>query len=146
MISLQIESNGLDLSNIDQNWISYISKHILTDHNQIESNVSIIFSTDNHLKELKKEFFNQDVFTDTISFNLEEPNDPIDGEIYISLDRISENAKIYNEKFDSEYKRVIIHSILHLIGFDDQTVKEKSKMTELENYYLSYDLEKKSLS
>tara|TARA_A100001011_G_C13578712_1_gene543431 strand:- start:61 stop:501 length:441 start_codon:yes stop_codon:yes gene_type:complete len=146
MISLQIESNGLDLSNIDQNWISYISKHILTDHNQIESNVSIIFSTDNHLKELKKEFFNQDVFTDTISFNLEELNDPIDGEIYISLDRISENAKIYNEKFDSEYKRVIIHSILHLIGFDDQTVKEKSKMTELENYYLSYDLEKKSLS
>ena len=146
MISLQIESNGLDLSNIDQNWISYISKHILTDHNQIESNVSIIFSTDNHLNELKKQFFHQDVFTDTISFNLEEPNDPIDGEIYISLDRISENAKIYNEKFDSEYKRVIIHSILHLIGFDDQTDKESSKMMELENYYLSYDLEKKSLS
>jgi len=146
MISVQIESNGLDISNIDQNWISYISKHILTDHNQIESNVAIIFSTDNHLKELKKEFFHQDVFTDTISFNLEEPNDPIDGEIYISLDRISKNAKIYNEKFDSEYKRVIIHSILHLIGFDDQSDKEKSKMTELENYYLSYDLEKKSLS
>ena len=145
MISLKIESNGVDLYNIDQNWISTISEHILTDYNRVEAKLSIIFSTDDHLKELKKEFFNQNVFTDTISFNLEEPNEPLDGEIYISLDRVIENAKIYKENFDHEYKRVIIHSILHLLGFDDQTDKEKNKMTKLENYYLSHILERDSL-
>ena len=145
MISLKIESNGVDLYNIDKNWISTISEHILTDYDRVEAKLSIIFSTDDHLKELKQEFFKQNVFTDTISFNLEEPNEPLDGEIYISLDRVIENAKIYKENFDDEYKRVIIHSILHLLGFDDQTDRDKNKMTKLENYYLSHILERDSL-
>ena len=145
MISLKIESNGVDLYNIHKNWISNISEHILTDYDRVEAKLLIIFSTDDHLKELKKEFFNQNVFTDTISFNLEEPNEPLDGEIYISLDRVIENAKIYKENFDHEYKRVIIHSILHLLGFDDQTDRDKNKMTKLENYYLSHILERDSL-
>ncbi len=72
-----------------------------------------------------------------ISFNLEEKGEAIDGEIYISLERVAENSKIFEQDFDKECKRVIIHSILHLLGFDDQTSEDKIKMTQLEDYYLS---------
>ena len=69
---------------------------------------------------------------------MEDKNDPIEGEIYISFDRVKENAKEYNEKFINEFKRVIIHGCLHLIGFDDGTNEEKKEMTYLENKYLDY--------
>ena len=72
-----------------------------------------------------------------LSFNLEEKGEAIDGEIYISLERVAENSKIFEQDFDKECKRVIIHSILHLLGFDDQTSEDKIKMTQLEDYYLS---------
>ena len=136
MISIQLESNKVDLSNIDGKWITSISKNILIDHSHNQANIVIIFSTDTHLRDLKKEYFNQDVYTDTISFNLEDSQEPIDGEIYISLDRVTENAQIFEQEFEQEYKRVIIHSILHLLGFDDRSKEEKSKMTKLEDYYL----------
>ena len=77
------------------------------------------------------------MLTDTISFNLEDNGEAIDGEIYISLKRVSENAKTFDQDFDKECKRVIIHSVLHLLGFDDQASEEKIKMNQLENYYLS---------
>lgn len=139
MISVQLENNGSDLSVIDKKWISNITENILMDHNHKNANILIIFSSDIHLRDLKKEYFNQDVYTDTISFNLENPKEPIDGEIYISLDRINENAVIFKQKFEREYKRVIIHSILHLMGFDDQADEEKRKMTKLEDYYLNFN-------
>ena len=142
MISVQLENNGSDLSDIDKKWISNITENIFMDHNHNSANILIIFSSDIHLRDLKKKYFNQDVYTDTISFNLEDPNEPIDGEIYISLDRINENAVIFKQKFEREYKRVIIHSILHLMGFDDQADEEKRKMTELEDYYLSLNNKK----
>ena len=100
--------------------------------------MTIIISNDDFLRKLKLQFFNQDVLTDIIAFNLEDKNDPIEGEIYISFDRVKENAKEYNEKFINEFKRVIIHGCLHLIGFDDSTNEEKKKMTYLENIYLDY--------
>ena len=78
---------------------------------------------------------------DTISFNLEERGDPIEGEVYISLDRVSENAKIFKQNFITECKRVIIHSCLHLLGYNDDIPEEKYKMTELEEIYLSRKIE-----
>ena len=86
---------------------------------------------------MKKEYFNKDVLTDTSSFNLEEEGDPIEGEIYISLERVAENAQTYKQDFIMECKRVIIHSCLHLLGFDDQLQEEKKEMTRQEDYYLS---------
>ena len=85
---------------------------------------------------LKKKYFHKDLLTDVISFNLEEKGEAIDGEIYISLERVAENSKIFEQDFDRECKRVIIHSILHLLGFDDQTSEDKIKMPQLEDYYL----------
>ena len=96
--------------------------------------VSIIFAGDKLLTKLKKEFFKKDQLTDVIAFRLNNYNEPsIDGEIYISLPRAKENSKCYKEPYSKEVLRLIIHGCLHLIGFDDNTKKEKERMTDLEN-------------
>lgn len=122
--------------NIDKKWINKTCKKIFIDNGEKIADISFIITTDNKLNELKKRFFNEDLLTDVISFNLEEEGDPIEGEIYISLDRIIDNAKIFNQEILMELKRIIIHGLLHLIGYNDQSKKEKSRMTKLENYYI----------
>ena len=137
MITIQLEGDGVDFHNIDEDWLSGICNNILKDFEHKKADLTIIFSNDITLRKLKKEYFSMDMLTDTISFNLEEKGEAIDGEIYISLERVYENSKIFEQDFDKECKRVIIHSILHLLGFDDQTSEDKIKMTQLEDYYLS---------
>ena len=121
---------------IDKQWINKTCKKIFIDNGKKIADVSFIITTDNKVNELKKRFFNEDILTDVISFNLEEEGDPIEGEIYISLDRIIDNAKIFNQEILMELKRIIIHGLLHLIGYSDESKKEKSRMTKLENYYI----------
>ena len=137
MITVHLEYDNVEKPDINENWIRSICENILKDNNQPETVVTIIFSNDSKLRKLKQEYFNKDVLTDTISFNLEEEGDPIEGEIYISLERVVENAQTYKHDFIMECKRVIIHSCLHLLGFDDQRTEEKKEMTREENYYLS---------
>jgi rRNA maturation RNase YbeY len=68
---------------------------------------------------------------------LEDDDDLIDGEIYISMDRIIDNANKFNCNLNTELKRIIIHGLLHLIGYDDSNEEEKKLMTNLENFYMS---------
>ena len=119
---------------------SIISKilNLLIKHEQKEINsLNIIIEDDEFLKELKKEYFNQDIYTDVITFNLEDKNKPIDGEIYISLPRVIDNSKTYNSNISKEFKRVIIHGILHLFGYEDITVNQKKEMRLLEDQYIN---------
>ena len=110
------------------------------DNKQNEAYITFIFSNDSKLRKMKKEYFGEDIFTDTISFNLEEESDPIEGEVYISLERVSENAHTFQQDFITEYKRVIIHGCLHLLGYNDELQEDKTKMTELEETYLSHNI------
>lgn len=119
---------------------SIISKilNLLIKHEQKEINsLNIIIEDDEFLKELKKEYFNQDIYTDVITFNLEDKNKPIDGEIYISLPRVIDNSKTYNSNISKEFKRVMIHGILHLFGYEDITLNQKREMTLLEDKYIN---------
>ena len=140
MITVYLEYDNVEKPDIDENWIRSICENILKDNNQPEAVVTIIFSNDSKLRKLKKEYFDTDVLTDTISFNLEDEGDPIEGEIYISLERVAENSQTYKQDFIMECKRVIIHSCLHLLGFDDQLLEEKKEMTRLEDYYISNNI------
>ena len=99
--------------------------------------LSIILTNNISLSNLKKKYFNVNQFTDVIAFNLSDKKDCIEGEIYISIDDVKENAKIYSESFENEFKRVIIHGGLHLLGFDDSTEHEKQTMKNLENIFLN---------
>ena len=137
MIRVQLIYDIDEIANIDDNWLNSTCTNIMNDQKQIKATISIILSNDEKLLQLKKQYFQQDVFTDVITFNLEEKGDPIEGEIYISLNRVSENAKKFKQDIGEELKRVIIHGCLHLLGYNDRTTVEKQQMTHLENHYLS---------
>ena len=137
MISVQLIYDIEELADLDDDWLNSICKNILIDKNQNTATISIILTNDKKLLQLKNQYFQQDVLTDVITFNLEEDGAPIDGEIYISLNRVSENAKEFKQDTGRELKRVIIHGCLHLLGYDDQTPEGKKTMTRMEDHYLS---------
>ena len=98
--------------------------------------ISYIFCTDEFLLKLNQQYLNHDTLTDILTFNLSEPGLPIDSEIYISIDRVTENAEIVKAKFLDELYRVMIHGILHLCGYNDHTKTEKATMRSKEDFYL----------
>jgi probable rRNA maturation factor len=101
------------------------------------SEVSLIFGSDDLLSNLKKEFFQKDQFTDVIAFRLNDYKEKnVEGEIYISLPRTKENGKKFNEPFNKELSRLIIHGGLHLLDYEDESEADKKIMTEKENHYL----------
>ena len=107
--------------------------------NQIlDGNVSFIFGSDNLVSELKKQFFQKDQWTYVIAFRLNEYDEKdVEGEIYISLPRAKENAVSYQEVFEKEVVRLIIHGSLHLLGFNDESDNEKKVMTKMENNFIN---------
>jgi probable rRNA maturation factor len=99
--------------------------------------ISIIFTSDKAILNLNKEFLKRTYSTDVIVFGNTFKN-TVGGEVYLGVDRIRDNSKIYSEgDFDREMKRVIIHGILHLIGYGDKSKREKELMTNKENFYLN---------
>ena len=122
---------------ISNSIISKILNLLIKNEQKKINSLTVIIEDDEFLKELKKKYFNQDIYTDVITFNLEDKNDPIDGEIYISLPRVIDNSKIYNSDLSQEFKRVMIHGILHLFGYEDITLNQKKEMTSLEDKYIN---------
>jgi probable rRNA maturation factor len=101
------------------------------------NNLTYVFCTDKKLLEINRQFLNHDYFTDIITFDLSENHKSTSAEIYISIDRVRDNAINHDESFQSELHRVIFHGALHLCGYGDKTKVEKLKMREREDYYLS---------
>ena len=99
--------------------------------------VSFIFCSDSYLLEINQTFLNHNTFTDIITFDHSKAKSVIEGEIYISVERVAENAKKFDVLFDQEIKRVMIHGILHLLGFNDKKSIEKAQMRKKEEACLS---------
>ena len=99
--------------------------------------LSYIFCTDEFLLKLNQEYLNHDTLTDILTFTLSDADLPIVSEIYISIERIIENAEIVDTAVINELYRVMIHGILHLCGFNDHSKAEKSAMRQRENFYLN---------
>ena len=103
----------------------------------LEYDISLIFVSDEFLSDLKKEYFQKYHFTDVIAFRLNEyDNLFVEGEIYISLPRAKENSRIFNQPYEKEVSRLIIHGCLHLMGFKDESRSDKSIMTNSEEEIL----------
>jgi probable rRNA maturation factor len=102
----------------------------------IISRLSYTFLTDEALHQMNMKFLNHDTFTDIITFDYNVERFII-GEIYISLDRVDENARNLQLPFNQELSRILIHGLLHLMGYADKLPLEKKLMTSKEDYYLS---------
>jgi rRNA maturation RNase YbeY len=99
--------------------------------------INVILVTDEELLEVNREFLDHDFFTDIVTFNYAVDNEPIEGELYISIDRVKENAEDLGVNFEDELLRVILHGVLHLAGMDDSTDELRKQMQLSENKYLS---------
>ena len=113
-------------------WISAI----ISNENFEEGEVSYIFCDDEYLHKLNLEFLEHDTLTDIISFDNSLGNQ-INGDIFISVERVKENANSFNASFENELHRVIIHGILHYCGFNDKTKKDADLMRKKEDEALS---------
>tara|TARA_B100001250_G_scaffold404863_1_gene421440 strand:- start:200 stop:619 length:420 start_codon:yes stop_codon:yes gene_type:complete len=102
---------------------------------KLTQSISFIFCSDNYLQKINAEFLNHKGLTDVITFNYTKKNNLV-GDVFISAERVRENAKIYNVKFKEELARVMIHGVLHLIGYNDKKEKEIMLMRRLENEFL----------
>ena len=103
--------------------------------------ISIIFTSDEYLLNLNRESLNHDYYTDIITFDYCQGK-VINGDLFISIDRVKDNAKQFEQSFEKELSRVIIHGIMHLCGYKDKTHEEEQLMREKENFYLSLQPEK----
>ncbi|MDR5591367.1 rRNA maturation RNase YbeY [Christiangramia sp. SM2212] len=121
--------NDFDLLNEDKYrmWI----ENSIESENKYVGDISFIFCDDEYLHKINMEYLSHDTYTDIISFDNTVGN-TLQGDIFISTERVAENADAFNVNFDEELKRVLIHGILHFCGFNDKTEREKELMRRKE--------------
>jgi probable rRNA maturation factor len=119
----------------DKNETIFITKHVIKYESSKEDEVNIVFTDDKFIRKLNASYLKHKWVTDVISFPLSD-NKKIEGEIYINLEQSRRQAKAYKCTFKSEIQRLIIHGVLHLIGYKDATQKTKKIMSALEDKYL----------
>ena len=102
--------------------------------------INVIFCSDNYILDVNMKYLQHDYFTDIITFDYCEKN-ILSGDLFISIDSVKDNAEFYGVDFDEELNRVMVHGLLHLIGYDDHTESDIAMMRYKENYYL--DIRKK---
>ncbi len=134
MIRFNTEDVSLNLKNktVLKNWL----KGIANEYGFKILELNYIFCSDDYLLNMNQTYLNHETFTDIITFDLSEYENEIEGDIYISYDRVEENSIKFNTQKNELY-RVMAHGLLHLIGFKDKTEKEKEIMREKENLALS---------
>ena len=124
----------IDFQLVNQNLLSvWIEKTIETE-GAILGAVSYIFCSDDYLHQMNVEYLNHDTLTDVITFPYND--NPIEGDIFISIDRVKDNAQDLNIAFNDELHRVMIHGVLHLCGYSDDTDEQEAEMRQKEDEYL----------
>lgn len=101
------------------------------------SDISFVFCDDAYLIEINRQFLDHDTYTDIITFDLSEDPQFLQSEIYISVERVAENAAQFSKEYNQELHRVIFHGVLHLCGLKDKTVKEQKAMRSAEDSWLN---------
>ena len=138
MISFSTETTfELPKSKVISIWLS----SIILNEDYSEGEISIVFCNDDYLHKLNMEFLNHDTLTDVISFDYS-IGKQVHGEIFISVDRVKENATEFNQTFQTELSRVMAHGILHFCGYKDKTDLESSLMRTKEGFYLQQLMDK----
>jgi probable rRNA maturation factor len=133
MINFHIEDIKFNLKNktILKRWISETIKN----KKRKAGELNFIFCSDEHLLGINKQYLDHDTYTDIITFDYskEDLKQPVSGDIFISIDRVGENAKKFSKSFENELHRVIIHGTLHLLGYADKTKAAKEEMRKEED-------------
>ncbi|MDA7728712.1 rRNA maturation RNase YbeY [Flavobacteriales bacterium] len=123
-----------EITEINQNkkWLN----RVISNEAKEEGDITYIFCDDDYLLEKNIRFLNHNTLTDVITFDYCEGNS-VGGDIFISIERVKENSEVFKVDFLTELNRVMVHGLLHLLGYKDKTERESNLMRKKENYYLS---------
>jgi len=132
MISFQYIIENLEGIKENKKWI----EGIVLSENKSLGNIVFVLCNDQFLLEKNIKYLNHNTLTDVISFDYSTKN-KIHGDILISVERVKENARLYNQKFSTELNRVMAHGLLHLLGYKDKSDADAKIMRSKENFYLS---------
>lgn len=124
----------LDFQLVNQNLLSSWIENTIETEGATLGAVSYIFCSDDYLHQMNVEYLNHDTLTDVITFPYND--NPIEGDIFISIDRVKDNAQDLAVAFDDELHRVMIHGVLHLCGYSDETDEQEAEMRQKEDEYL----------
>ncbi|WP_435355337.1 rRNA maturation RNase YbeY [Emticicia sp. SJ17W-69] len=101
------------------------------------SEINYIFCSDEYLHKINLEYLDHDTLTDIITFDNSEEKNLIEGDIFVSIDRVNDNAKDFNSSFEQELQRVLVHGVLHLCGYYDKSIEDEKQMRAKEDFYLN---------
>ncbi|MFT5165569.1 MAG: putative rRNA maturation factor [Saprospiraceae bacterium] len=132
--AINFHNEEIDLALSDQDKTSAWIKSAILQEGRKLGNLNFIFCSDTYLHKINVDYLDHDTLTDVITFPYSDTH--IEGDIFISIDRITENAKSFAVSVDDELNRVIIHGVLHLMGYGDKSAEDKHQMTLKENIYL----------
>jgi rRNA maturation RNase YbeY len=136
MISFQVEEIKFNLKNKTalKQWIT----SVVEKKKRKAGEISFTFCSDEFLLKMNKEYLNHDTYTDIVTFDYskDEQKQAVSGDVFISIDRVKENAEKFSKTFENELHRVIIHGVLHLLGYKDKTKAAKEEMTKEEDVAL----------
>lgn len=134
--SISFFAEGIPFELENQNDIQSWIENTISKEDKMVGEISYIFCSDDYLHEINLEHLQHDTYTDIITFNYN-VEDVISADIFISIDRVEENATTFSTTFQNELCRVIIHGVLHLLGYNDKSDSEKEVMRSKEDFYLS---------
>jgi len=134
--SINFFSEDIDFSLSKEKIIASWIEQTIFKEDKKPNEITYVFCSDEYLHNINLTYLNHDTFTDIITFDYTEKN-IINSDIFISIDRVKDNAKKYNNTFENELHRVIIHGVLHLLGYKDKSSEETKEMRAKEDFYLS---------
>ena len=126
------ETEEITEMNQNKKWLN----QVISNEAKEEGDITYIFCDDDYLLEKNIRFLNHNTLTDVITFDYCEGNS-VSGDIFISIERVKENSEVFKVDFLTELNRVMVHGLLHLLGYKDKTERESNLMRKKENYYLS---------
>lgn len=136
MTKINFHSESIDFQNnkaeITAKWL----ERCILNEGKKTGPINFIYCSDDYLLQVNQDFLNHDYFTDVITFDYSDENE-ISGDVFISIDRVKENAEVNNVNFENELNRVMIHGVLHLMGYKDSKPEEKAEIRAKEDFYLA---------
>lgn len=125
----------LDFKIEDEQKIDSWIRALIKEEGCVLKELTYIFCDDEYLLKINQEHLNHDYYTDIITFDYDE--EELHSDLFISVERVKENAVTYHKSFENEFCRVVAHGVLHLCGYKDKSVEEEAEMRSKEDYYLS---------
>lgn len=136
-IAIEYITEEIDFTLADQEEVSTWLQTVIAEHDFELEILTYIFCSDEYLLQINQDYLNHDTLTDIITFNNADDEGIIESDIFISIPRVQDNAEQLKISIKDELHRVMVHGVLHLLGYDDKTDDLKQQMRDKEDYYLS---------